>query len=73
MIAAPREAPQPQFGVYSRNVPASELGYCGRPGPSSAGEIFASQPPEFWARQGFFHPSDREMWISRGVYVPPEK
>jgi hypothetical protein len=67
------EAPQPFFGSYSRGVPANEFGgYCGRGGGDSAGSIYASRPPEFWAEQGIFHPSDRQMWIDRGVYKPPE-
>jgi hypothetical protein len=65
------EPVQAQFGTWSRNYPSNHLGYCG-PGPETAGEIYASQPPEFWARQGIFHKNDREMWIRKGVYVPPE-
>lgn len=28
--------------------------------------------PEFLASQGIFHPHDRELWIARGVYKPPQ-
>jgi hypothetical protein len=41
-------------------------------GGESAGEIYASMPAEHWARQGIFHKNDREYWIRKGVYVPPE-
>jgi hypothetical protein len=62
---------QAQFGTYSPGAAVSNhLGYCG-PGPVTAGEIYASQPPEFWAARGFFHPSDRQKWIDRGVWKPP--
>jgi phage terminase large subunit-like protein len=65
------EAPQPCFGVWGRGFPASHLSSAGS-GPSSAGEIFASQPPEFWAAQGIFHPNDRQFWIDRGIFKPSE-
>jgi phage terminase large subunit-like protein len=65
------EAPSPTFGVYSRSGAVSNhLGYCG-PGPETAGEIYASMPPEYWASKGYFHPSDRGYWIRKGVYLPP--
>ena len=44
-------------------------------GPFGSGEVetgYASRPPEFWARQGIFHPADRQMWIDAGVFVPTE-
>jgi hypothetical protein len=40
-------------------------------GGESAGEIYASMPPEYWAARGIYHPRDKEMWIRRGV-LPPE-
>jgi hypothetical protein len=70
-VATSFEAPAPVFGTYSRNFPPSEYGYCG-PGPQSAGEIFASMPPEHWAAIGHFHPSDRQKWIDRGIFKPQE-
>jgi hypothetical protein len=63
---------QPVFGTYSRSFASNQFGYCG-PGPDSAGAVFASMPPEHWAAQGHFHPRDRQMWIDRGVYKPPER
>jgi phage terminase large subunit-like protein len=57
------EAPQPVFGTYSRGCIGDDR---------SAGAIFASMPPEFWAAQGHFHPSDRQKWIDAGVFKPPE-
>jgi hypothetical protein len=64
------EQPQPMFGTYSRNAPASELGYCGR-GPVGASAVYASMPAEHWAAQGIFHPNGRQFWIDRGVWKPP--
>jgi phage terminase large subunit-like protein len=63
---------QPVFGTYGRNVPSNRFGYIPGGDDSGAGAIYASRPPEFWAEQGIFHPSDRQMWIDRGVYKPPE-
>ena len=59
------------FGVYG-NFGSNRFGYSDGPGDNSAGSVYASRPPEFWAAQGIFHPSDRQMWIDRGVYKPPE-
>lgn len=39
----------------------------------SGGGDYASRPPEYWAARGIFHPNDRQMWIDRGIYVPPNK
>jgi len=39
---------------------------------ASAGEIYASRPAADWAREGVFHPRDRQRWIDAVVYVPPE-
>jgi hypothetical protein len=69
-VATPYQAPAPMFGTYSRSFPSNEFGYCG-PGPQTAGEIFASMPPEHWARQGIFHPHDKQKWIDRGI-IPAE-
>jgi phage terminase large subunit-like protein len=65
------EPPPPTFGTYGRDVAANRFGYIPGSGDDrGAGAIFASQPAEFWASQGFFHPNDREMWIRKGVYRP---
>ncbi len=52
-------------------APKWSFGSYGRSDPPSAGSVYASRPPEFWAAQGIFHPNDRQMWIDAGVYVPP--
>ncbi len=54
------EPTPPRFGTY------------GRIRNDSAGATYASMPPEFWAAQGIFHPNDRQYWIDRGIYKPPE-
>ena len=74
LAAAPAyEAPQPRFGIQTTTGRAwNGSHYVGSDG-ESAGEIFASQPPEVWAKMGIFHPSDRQRWIDAGVYKPPEK
>ncbi len=33
---------------------------------------YAKYPPEYLAGLGIFHPHDRQMWIDRGIYKPPE-
>jgi hypothetical protein len=65
------EAPQPIFGSYSRGGGWNGAYHVGGSG-DSAGSIYASRPPEYWAAQGIFHPSDRQRWIDAGVYKPPE-
>src|SRR6266850_5975002 len=59
---------QPVFGTYGRNVPSNQFGYIPGGDDSGAGAVFASMPPEYWAERGIFHPSDRQMWIDKGVY-----
>jgi hypothetical protein len=72
LAAAPAvEATPPRFGVYGNYPGSNEFGYCGSEDNRSAGEIYASMPPEYWAARGIFHPHDRQMWIDRGVYKPP--
>jgi hypothetical protein len=61
--------PAAVFGTYGRNVPSNQFGYV--QDGDSAGSIYASRPPEFWAAHGIFHPSDRQKWIDRGVWQPP--
>jgi hypothetical protein len=64
------EAPVPVFGTWSTSPIHNQFGY-NTPAPSGAGAIFASMPPEYWAAQGIFHPSDKQKWIDRGVWKPP--
>jgi phage terminase large subunit-like protein len=67
------EVPGVMFGTYSLGGGGgfrNQFGYCGR-GDDSAGSIYASEPPEYWAARGYFHPRDRQFWIDRGVYKPP--
>jgi hypothetical protein len=72
LAAAPAYAPpQPQFGVYGGSYGFNGA-YTTHDPNAGAGAVFASMPPEHWARQGIFHKNDRQMWIDRGVYVPPE-
>jgi hypothetical protein len=69
LAAQPAVEPvMPQFGTWSRSYPSNHLGHNGNDDNRSAGEIFASMPPEYWAARGIFHPSDRQMWIDKGVY-----
>ncbi|MDB5617472.1 hypothetical protein [Tardiphaga sp.] len=62
--------PAPIFGTYgardrhSENSPFAQQ-------PERTG--YASQPPEYWAAQGIFHPNDRQYWIDRGVFKPNEE
>jgi hypothetical protein len=66
------EAPVPVFGVWTTSPVANAYGYnTASDYNAGASAIFASEPPEYWARQGIFHPSDKQMWIDRGVYKPP--
>jgi hypothetical protein len=65
-------APAPRFGVYGRGYGFNGASTTHDP-DASAGEIYASQPAEHWARMGIFHPSDREYWIRKGVWKPPEE
>jgi hypothetical protein len=68
------EAPQACFGTWSTKPIHNQFGYnTASDYNAGAGAVFASMPPEHWAAQGIFHPNDRQMWIDRGVYKPPEK
>ena len=60
------EPPQPVFGTYGRDVSS----YCGEP-DHSAGSVYASRPPEFWAARGVFHKNDEAYWVAKGVWKPP--
>ena len=62
MLGVPA-APAPFFGSYGRSDVR----------PMSAGRIFASQPPEYWARMGIFHPSDKAKWVAAGVWKEPSE
>jgi hypothetical protein len=67
------EAPQPQFGVYGSGGYGFNGSYTTHDPNAGAGSVYASQPPEYWAERGIFHPNDRQKWIDRGVWKPPEK
>ena len=53
----------PLFGTWSDVYGASH-----RPDRS-----YSSQPPEYWAARGRFHPNDRQRWIDAGVFKPAQK
>jgi hypothetical protein len=72
LIGAVEQTP-PRFGIQTISGRGWNGSYYVGGGGGSAGEIFASQPPEVWASMGIFHPSDRQKWIDRGVWKPPEK
>jgi hypothetical protein len=67
---APYIAPQAHFGVYGGSYGFDGCHTTYDPN-ESWGARFASKPPEYWAARGIFHPSDRQMWIDRGVFKPP--
>jgi hypothetical protein len=61
------------FGTWTTSPLRNEYGYnTASDHNAGASATYASAPPEWWARQGIFHPRDREYWIRKGVYVPPE-
>jgi hypothetical protein len=70
-VAPAYEAPQAVFGIWG-NFPSNQFGQNGSGDDRGAGAVYASKPPEYWAKMGIFHPSDRQRWIDAGVYVPPE-
>jgi phage terminase large subunit-like protein len=61
----------PRFGSYGRGAGWNGAYYVGD-NNEGWGSRYASQPPEYWAKMGIFHPNDRQMWIDRGVWKPPE-
>jgi hypothetical protein len=64
--------PAPVFGTYSLGGSVSNrFGYSGN--GDSRPTRFEDFPAEHWAAQGHFHPHDRQKWIDRGVWKPPEK
>jgi phage terminase large subunit-like protein len=65
------EAPQPVFSHYGRGYGWNGA-YTTHDPDASAGAVYASMPPEYWAARGVFHPSDRQRWIDKGVYKPAE-
>jgi hypothetical protein len=75
LAAAPaHEAPQAVFGVWTTSPLHNEYGYNTASDYNEGwGSTYASRPPEYWARMGIFNPVDREMWIRKGVWKPPEK
>jgi phage terminase large subunit-like protein len=66
------EAPLPFFGYYGSGGGFNGAYWVDDPN-ASAGAVYASMPPEYWAAQGIFHKNDREYWIRKGVYVPPSE
>jgi hypothetical protein len=71
MVSGVQHTP-PRFGSYTRSGYGFNGSYTTHDPNAGAGEIFASMPPEHWASMGYFHPHDRQKWIDRGVYKPPE-
>jgi hypothetical protein len=64
-------APQPVFGHYGSGGYGFNGSYTTHDPNAGAGAIFASMPPEYWAAQGIFHPSEKQKWIDKGVWKPP--
>lgn len=74
LAAAPAYAPpQAVFGHYSASGGGWNGAYYEQGSNEGAGAVFASRPPEFWAKMGIFHPSDRQRYIDAGIYVPPSE
>jgi hypothetical protein len=72
-VATPYQAPTPVFGSWTTSPMANQFGYnTASDYNASAGAVFASMPPEYWAARGIFHPNDRERYIREGIYKPPE-
>jgi phage terminase large subunit-like protein len=71
MVSGAQQTP-PRFGIQTISGGGwNGSHYVGGSG-DSAGEIFASMPPEHWARQGVYHPSDKKHWQAKGVLPPDE-
>jgi hypothetical protein len=64
LVVTPKEVPTASWGVHTGPYGGSDY---------SATRGYATQPAEFWAARGIFHPLDRQKWIDAGVYVPPGK
>jgi predicted phage terminase large subunit-like protein len=69
MVSGAEQTP-PRFGSYGTGGGWNGAYYVGD-NNEGWGSRYASQPPEFWARQGIFHPRDKQMWIDKGVWKPP--
>jgi phage terminase large subunit-like protein len=66
------EATPPRFGVWTTRPLQNQFGYnTSSDHNAGAGAVYASMPPEYWARQGIFHKNDRQYWIDKGVWKPP--
>jgi hypothetical protein len=74
LAAAPAvEAPRPSFGMQTTTGGGWNGSYHVGGSGDSAGSIYASAPPEWWARErGVYHPHDRARLIREGVIKPPE-
>jgi hypothetical protein len=63
------EAPPATFGTWTTSPCANQFGYNTASDYNAGwGATYASRPAEYWAARGIFHPSDRQMWIDRGVF-----
>lgn len=67
------EAPVAQFGHYTTHSPVDPGNpYVGTMQGGSGRRGYSSYPPEELAARGIFHPNDREYWIKKGVWKPPQ-
>jgi hypothetical protein len=71
LIGAIEQTP-PHFGLTTTTGGGWNGAFYVDRGPETAGSVYASMPPEYWAARGYFHKNDRDYWIRKGVYVPPE-
>jgi hypothetical protein len=72
----PYIAPKPHFGYYGGASPGDvcfDGAHVWRASGAGWGSTYASMPPEHWAAQGIFHPNDKQMWIDKGIWKPPEE
>jgi predicted phage terminase large subunit-like protein len=72
MVSGVQQTP-PYFGLQTTTGGGFNGSYYvpDRNTSASAGEVYASRPAADWAREGVFHPSDKQKWIDRGVWKPP--
>jgi hypothetical protein len=66
------EATPPRFGIQTTTGGGWNGSYhVDGSGNASAGEVYASAPPEYWAARGIFHKNDEAYWIRKAVWKPP--